>query len=1480
MERRLKEISMHLLDLGKKNRLLNYKETGYRTIQIINQEVETIFEKIVNGNTLSIYQLDASLKKYKQTIDGTEEQILDYTPQKVWDITKSVIKATDIVCYKKGFSLEKVLKIIFKEYQSMNIEKGINPLYMTFGQVEYEEKNQKYYAPLLLIPLSMKVEKSCYKIKEYEDEIILNPTLSYLLRTEYKLSLDEYIEEQDNFGSYFSKVKAQLEKHGLKLLLHMSLGIFSFLKMNMYNDLMNHKEIILKNNNILRMLDQQISETNLCQGKVYPIVDCDSSQLKAIEYAASGASFVLQGPPGSGKSQTITNMIATMLGNGKKVLFVSEKQAALNVVYENLRRAGIESFALELHSHKANKKDFINELYKTATLPKYDIQNEIEFIEFQYELNKEKLEEYRKVLHQIIPRLGFSIYEVYSNYLECKNPGFRLPIPQIDTLGRKELEERVRWIKDYEALTFSLNCNYRDSPFYGFSCSDLSYIRYEAKEHLKALAIFLKNKVDLQKTINQLLPLHIINYQDLLKAIDVVEKIVHLNLFVPSYFVERQKINLYTHLEAYLEASNYVQKSTISNFFDLAILNQDITTIYYQFKRYKMSLFNFLKPRYHKVKKSIQLYAKIKMKDEDILLKLEELLEYKKYLEQQQNSLSMLPNNYRPFEYELMYQDLISLKEEHIELSLDEKSYQALKVQLVDILIHFKENNAFPLHEVASKFDASIMNLVTDDLSGLYSRIMSMNQHLDSLDVYAQLLQIIEVLRQNDLMTYIDNAIKANLEIKQYASGYQYLFYEAIIFKEVDKHPILKEFSGLGVENRIEEFKKVDCLHLDTNKALIISKLSKLRPDDSILAGSKFSNLVKEYNKSRKQKPIRVLLEEIMDFILDIKPVFLMSPLSVSTYLNSSLGMFDLVIFDEASQVFTWDALGSIYRAKQCIIIGDSKQMPPSSFFTSVAEEDQEDYENDLESILDKGTTVFTTKQLSWHYRSRSEELIAFSNKAFYDGRLITLPQAKKHEEGFGIDFYPLKDGIYDVKSRTNLREAQFIVELIVRHYTLNKNQSLGVVAFSNAQAELIDALLERKISEQPELSYILNQECKEPFFIKNLESVQGDERDRIIFSICYGYNENQKFYQRFGPLNNVGGERRLNVAITRAKYNICIVSSILAKDIRLDNTESVGVRLLKEYLDYAEHITLPKKEEFSSNDGVLNSVAGFLESQGFLIQKQVGNSSFKIDIAVLNPATKEYVLAIMLDGPSYTVGNCSDVNRLQEMLLKRLGWQYYRIFSTLWINAMTLEKEKLLNYVNQIFEQPSSVSSQPVTQPKIQLLVEDEDTFDDSFEPYPLVTEEEIKKLYQNKSLPELILYIVKKEEPIHSEYLLRRICFAYGRTKVTNIVKNLFLKDLESINILQESNFLMTKHCQEQSLRIPSDRIIDFVYPKELEDAIYKIVKRNNGITKEGCYKAIAKLLGYQRMSDNAIAYLENALVFLKLDGKIIEKNDSLYI
>ncbi len=487
-----------------------------------------------------------------------------------------------------------------------------------------------------------------------------------------------------------------------------------------------------------------------------------------------------------------------------------------------------------------------------------------------------------------------------------------------------------------------------------------------------------------------------------------------------------------------------------------------------------------------------------------------------------------------------------------------------------------------------------------------------------------------------------------------------------------------------------------------------------MRPSlDMIASGSALSVLLREGEKKRKQKSIRSLLMETGELVQLIKPCFLMSPLSVSTFLAPNSVHFDVVIFDEASQIFPQDAIGAIYRANQLIVVGDSKQMPPSNFFNATLEiEDDYDEEigdiTDFESILDLCSSSMQQLRLRWHYRSRYEQLIAFSNKNFYDSDLVTFPSSKVDAPGIGVDYYHV-EGIFDRKAHINHKEAEFVVDLIYKNIDKYPNRSLGVVAFSVAQQDLIDKLLSNRRQNAPEKEYFFNSNDKEPFFIKNLETVQGDERDTIIFSVAYGKDVQGRLLHNFGPLNRVGGERRLNVAVTRAKCNVQLVSSMHYTDIDLKHTSAEGAKLLREYLDYAENgsialermISVRPFEQFDSDFEL--EVCDYLRSKGFTVDTQVGCSGFRIDLGLRLPDSSDYVLAIECDGATYhSSKNARDRDRLRQEILERMGWNFYRIWSTDWFRNKSYEQLRLLEAAADAVKRHSKTEVKQITAVKL----------------------------------------------------------------------------------------------------------------------------------------------------------------------------------
>ncbi|MBW4683078.1 MAG: DUF559 domain-containing protein [Microcoleus vaginatus WJT46-NPBG5] len=452
--------------------------------------------------------------------------------------------------------------------------------------------------------------------------------------------------------------------------------------------------------------------------------------------------------------------------------------------------------------------------------------------------------------------------------------------------------------------------------------------------------------------------------------------------------------------------------------------------------------------------------------------------------------------------------------------------------------------------------------------------------------------------------------------------------------------------------------------------------------------------LQKETGKQKRHKEIREFIASAPELVTTLKPCWLMSPLAVSQYIDPQAVHFDVVIFDEASQIRTEEAIPSIMRAKQVIIVGDNKQLPPTPFFASSASDEEEDEDEDIyESVLDECWTFMKYHTLMWHYRSQDESLIAFSNQKVYESRLISFPNPVK-DPNRGVHFRYVKEGIYDRGGRRdNIGEAEEVARLTLEHIEQNPHQPLGIIAFSKAQADAIEEQLDQLSATNPDLKEFCQDESPK-FFLKPLEQVQGDERDVIILSFGYGVDSQGEFIHNFGPLSRQGGERRLNVAITRAKCKLVLVASIQADNLDLSRTSSKGVALLKEYLAYAasdgKKLEGNQSEDLTRfNSPLEDDIYQALIERNYSVERRVGCSDYRIDLAVKDEQGNKFLLGIECDGVTYhTYPTVRDRDHLRQLVLEGLGWRIHRIWSTEWFRDRNTQIEQLVEQLEHLRSQ------------------------------------------------------------------------------------------------------------------------------------------------------------------------------------------------
>ncbi|MDR2441853.1 MAG: DUF4011 domain-containing protein [Planctomycetaceae bacterium] len=605
-----------------------------------------------------------------------------------------------------------------------------------------------------------------------------------------------------------------------------------------------------------------------------------------------------------------------------------------------------------------------------------------------------------------------------------------------------------------------------------------------------------------------------------------------------------------------------------------------------------------------------------------------------------------------------------------------------------------KLKNCFSFNEIVST-GIVLSKLSLHELSQwLYQRV----EDIHLLNDWAKYKNSTDQLKQFGLHHLVDEMEEGTLKPDKLKTAFLARFYTDWLQAVYSQLPALSNFSTDKHQRSIETFRNYDRRsHHEAYKRLRQILLNS-RQFSSLNAppSSDIGILIAESNKKRKLMSVRQLFSKIHRLILQLKPCVMMSPLTASTYLQNVTEKFDLVIFDEASQIQPHDAVTVIYRGKQLVVAGDQKQLPPTTFFERLGDENDNENKddenitdniNDFESILDVFAAKLPRKRLRWHYRSRRESLIAFSNRYIYNNELVTFPSINDNSNNPAIQFEFVSNGRWKSgqSGGFNQIEAERTAELVFQFFREHPNQSLGVITLNQRHQEAVYEAIENLCEKYPAMESFFNENNNddndlahkpERFFVKNLENVQGDERDYIFLCIGYGKTEEGKMSMNFGPLNRQGGERRLNVAVTRAKYGITVVSSIRHNEIDLKRTNSRGVQLLHDYLNFAEYGVNKLAESITENPETETEspfeyeTAKLLRNSGFDVRHQIGCSGYKIDLALMDKESPDrYVLGIECDGTTYHRSTTArDRDRLRQEVLEGLGWTIHRIWSTDWI--------------------------------------------------------------------------------------------------------------------------------------------------------------------------------------------------------------------
>lgn len=1508
---RLESSRKELLDLGLRNPLLNYKLPAGKGLHIVEEQSAAIYEILVRENKTMSFLGRPDKKQDEEAVEYNEP------------VSKEAYTDTRLQTNETQVNLHaKLLNTYYAARMSME-EQGVNILYLSLGMLQWYEEagsEEARQAPLIMVPvlLDRSSARERFRLKYSLEEVGANISLQAKMKADFNIHIPDLAEAEDfDVNAYLAAVAEAVEVMPRWKVMPdtIELGFFSFGKFMIYNDLDASKwqqEDDILTHPIIQSLfgggfsddkppfpEDAFIDRDTPAHELFQVVDADSSQIMAMLAVQEGRNLVIQGPPGTGKSQTITNIIADAIGRGKKVLFVAEKMAALEVVKRRLDTIQLGEACLELHSHKANKKELHQELRRVLELGRPSIQKLQEEV-LLLDSCKKELNDYCLAINEPIDRSGLTAHQVIGYLLRLNEEiaGVTLPaiplqqIAQWDAVTMNKATAMAARIQAClqqtgmpSALTFrgselTVLLPHEQVALQGMLTTAMAGLN-TLQQSTAAIAgkIGIPSPADIP-AINALISIcALLAEQPNLQDIDVANN---------AWLLNQQDIAEWLTAGA---AATTIQQQYQDIFIPEA-WEQNVMEIRQDLLAHGTKWYKFLIGAYKRSNRQLAALCKHPLPDDN-----EEKLQYVDAIMEFRRQDVLLK------EHAALARTLFGGRWQKSQT--DWEALQTITAWLTDMhkrvaagtyptaVVAYLQQNKDAAGALADKEQLGrLLQEHQQQSLAVLQKLEMTGGHYPSLLTQKQatlqtwidkLPEIHHLISWNNIT---DTAKQENLEclitpVQDWLEAPQFLktallktWYEYLVETTVKQQPALRKFERGGHEEMVQQFRRLDVLNLQYNRARAALQHWEQMPRAD--AGGQVNILRTEFNKKARHMPIRKLMQEAGLAIQAIKPVFMMSPLSIANFLPPAVLEFDLVIFDEASQVKPVEALGAILRGKQLVVVGDNKQLPPTSFFDSLTKEvdDEENITADMQSILGLcDAQGAPQRMLRWHYRSRHESLITLSNHEFYENKLVIFPSPGSKEQK-GLVFHHLKDTAYDRgKTRTNPKEAEIVADAVMEHARKNPGLSLGVVAFSTSQRQAISDALELRRRKSPELESFFSGHADEPFFVKNLENVQGDERDVIFISIGYGRTEEGYVAMSFGPLNNEGGERRLNVLITRAKSRCEVFTNITADDIDVTKTKSYGIQSLKNFLYFAQHgrlymtteTGLPADSPFEEN------VAARLEALGYIVRKQIGSKGFYIDLAIVDAESPgRYLLGIECDGAAYhSARSARDRDRLRQQVLEAMGWKIHRVWSTDWFRNPQRELDRLVAAIEKA---------------KTAAAIDDQVAADAMKEAAPALTREMVEPTeatvpaYEMAVLPEEIRaqefhlapigqlcnwieQVVVAESPVHFDELARRMVEAAGITRVgpriREILRHAVRHSDASKRIKIKGQFLWdtalpTPVVRNRSQLPASARKISYIAAEEIGVALEKVVKDAVAIQREDAVPFIARMFGYSRVTE----------------------------
>ena len=1499
-----KQWERRLLDLSMKNTLLHF-QTGKAVLHLATGDLDDALAQFSANKETYLLPANNDLSKL-----ATGEKFgVSSKIRSMRELIEVENRSSVARVYTDEMTLTETAAKLIRKNKEADEESGTKILYLALGFLRWftREDGAEHFAPLVLQPVVLKKSKGGvgYSMVVSDEEFSVNSTLLEYLKQEFNIDMRglENASQNLKIAEILAMVRMEVMRmRRWEVFDDAYLSAFSFARYQMWYDLRQNKneftkhEIVsafLKNATNAESYSQPLDEDCSRPEKTLTPLFADASQWEAIASSQLGKSFVLHGPPGTGKSQTITNIIANALYEGKRVLFVAEKQAALSVVKKRLDSLGLGDFCLELHSNKTNKADVLQKL--TNTLALAGEGESVALTEKGSSIVKvrDELAAPMDALHKK-RRLGLSVYEALLKCLQYKNAPDIMNIETTfyDGLTKENVEEYENMM--ITAAAAAKECGgVHNSPFsnvnlteYSLNVRDKVYCAAEVMlaeiKHLKNyMAMFLEQYRQKISTLTR----------TKLSALLWVVKTLNSGALHKYFTQDEHDFHVFFNANRRLDACLERYFKRYKKFVKVGNDYRELST-WLEEEHKDIETNRVAKNVYKKLSKvAIERYSEDELvKDMGLLCEICEAMDTVSNTTKLSQYFTFVFGGVDYFDARTNFlKDLYTMHEKCAALFMD---YNADSFN--SMWLRADGGCALPMHDgliraIEGFYNAEdLFNDITkadnnkrpeENVLGYYTaKAGALIENIDMLASWCMYKKTASALDKAGL-TFITQALEnGDVTGENIVASFEKNIYKNFLQTNLPLDPVLSQFSAGVCEEKAEVLRLAMDEFAELTKSAIRAKLISRLPTSTTESSLSLevANFARLSKSNLRGTGLRKLFEEIPELIKVLAPCMLMSPVTVSQYLAAQNGLFDMVVFDEASQIPTADAICSIARGKCAIIVGDPKQLPPTSFFhTNYVDEDNLENE-DMESLLDECLAInMPQRHLTWHYRSKHESLIAFSNAMYYENRLCTFPSPDALNTKVSLRF--IEDGLYDRGlSKRNKQEGDALVDEVIRRLTTPSLQksSIGIVTFSSVQKDYIERKLTERITEKRLEREAYDRE--EPLFVKNLENVQGDERDVIFFSVCYGPDRRGKISLNFGPLNQAGGWRRLNVAVSRAREEMVVFSSMTGAMIDLSKTNSKGVIGLKAFLDFAEkgrtNLAIASGDVIAKKTGLGKYIAKELAAYGYDCRYDVGVSGFKIDVAVVDPRDKQrFILAVMCDTPAPF--STKDRNVLQIQTLKRNNWNVVRLFSVNYYNNPKREIKKIKDVLDKLTGADKKGGAELHRAKKDYKYA----AIEPLNETAVYVTSGE-----NDKEIIARLKQIVQVEEPISCEFLIRRVLsglgiYKYGSKVEARMQALIALCGFKSDEALGETFYYKTdKKLSFDKYRVENEEPLrkgEFDYtPYEIVAIARSALEDKVALYMDEVRTIIASVLQIAKPSEKFSAYVNECIAYGEKKGLFV--------